>query len=88
MVMTVILRDGQIMRGGVMDMVWSESIGKLSLAKQCAFYNSKYKVVNRTQNKGIDAGWRLLLEKLIPWKGWSWWIKLTHCGLLVWGLTR
>lgn len=70
-----------------MDMEWSESIGKLSLSKQCAFYNSKYKVVNRTKNKSIDAGWRLLLEKLIPWKGWSRWIKPTHCRLLVWGLT-
>lgn len=68
-------------------MEWSELIGKLSLAKQCAFYNSKYEVVNQTKNKGIDAGQRLLLEKLIPWKVWSWWIKLTQRDLLAWDLT-
>ena len=68
------------MRGGVTRTEWSEQIGKLSLAKQCAFYSRKYKVINRTKNKGIDARRRLLLEKLICWKVWSWWIKLTQCG--------
>lgn len=71
-----------------MDTEWSESMGKLSLAKQYAFYNSKYKAVNRTKNKGIDAGQRLLPEKLIPWEVWSRWIKPSQCSLLAWDLTR
>lgn len=54
-----------------MGMEWPESIRKLSLAKQCAFYNSKYKAVNQIKNKDIDAGQRLLLQKLISWKVWS-----------------
>lgn len=76
------------MRGGVTNLEWSESISKLSLAKQCAFYNSKYKVVNRTKNKGIDAGGRLLLKKPVSLKDWSQWLKPTQRGLLIWIVTR
>lgn len=54
-----------------MGMEWSESISQLSLAKQCAFYNSKYKAVDQIKNKGIGAEQRLLLQKLILWKVWS-----------------
>lgn len=71
-----------------MDLAWSESIGNLSLAKQCAFYDSKSEVVNRTKDKSIDAGERLLLKKLIPWEVWSRWIKPTQCVRLASDLTR
>lgn len=62
-----------------------DGIAKLSLAKECAFCSSKYKVINRTRNKGMGAGQRLLLGKLLPWKVWPRWVKVTHCRLLVWG---